>query len=90
MLFGSGNALWVTKLRIDSVHVLTEKIPPGGGGLPYICLIGIGLKWGRDSESRTAHSHYPMRHEFPGIPSREETRRYFINWARRRQKYRHK
>ena len=31
MLFGSGNALWVTKLRIDSVHVLTEKIPPGGG-----------------------------------------------------------
>ena len=46
MLFGSGNALWVTKLIIDSVHVLTEKITGegGGGGHPYICLIGIGLK----------------------------------------------
>ena len=31
----------VTKLIIDSVRFLAEKIP---GVVPYICLIGIGLK----------------------------------------------
>ena len=36
------NVLYRYWLIIDSVHFLTEKIP--GGVLPYVCLIGIGLK----------------------------------------------
>ena len=37
-LYGSHNALWVTKLIIDSVHILTEKISVGRATplrLPY-------------------------------------------------------
>ena len=31
ILYGPGNTLWFTKLIIDSVRLLTEKIPGGTG-----------------------------------------------------------
>ena len=79
MLFGSGNALWVTKLIIDSVHVLTEKITGGGGGTP----LHLPYRYWSEIESGFGEpdgSHHPMQlgHEFPRIPSREENRKYFL------------
>ena len=41
MLYDSHNALWVTKLRIDSVHFLTEKFPGGWYSFKFIGLLKI-------------------------------------------------
>ena len=38
MLYDSHNGLWVTKLRIDSVHFLTEKFPGGWYSFKFIGL----------------------------------------------------
>ena len=75
MLFGSGNALWVTKLRIDSVHVLTEKIPPGGRGtplhLPYRYWSEIGPGFGEpDDTLPPPHAPRIPRNTFPGRNSK--------------------
>ena len=68
MLFGSGNALWVTKLIIDSVHVLTEKITGWGRGtplhLPYRYWSEIGSGFG-EPDGTLPPPRIP-RNTFPG------------------------